>query len=73
MYDDDYKNAVYKDAYNAVAKKKRDTQINAIKERERNEMVEKANYYGDNPTMQQQKQLSKAELAFRDAADIIKK
>jgi len=72
LYGDDYKMAVYRDAQQAVLDRKATVERKAILERERKERAEKAAYEWDDRTLNEQKQLARAENAINDAATLIR-
>ena len=71
-YNDAYKQSVYKDAYDAVLKRKNTIEKQQIRDRERKERMEIASYMWDDKNEQAKAQLAKAQLAISDAADIIR-
>lgn len=71
-YNDAYKQSVYKDAYDAVLKRKNTIEKQQIRDRERKERMEIASYMWDDKNEQTKAQLAKAQLAISDAADIIR-
>lgn len=72
LYGDDYKMAAYRDAQQAVLDRKATVERKTILERERKERAEKAAYEWDDRTLNEQKQLARAENAINDAATLIK-
>lgn len=72
LYGDDYKMAAYRDAQQAVLDRKATVERKAILERERKERAEKAAYEWDDRTLNEQKQLARAENAINDAATLIR-
>lgn len=72
-YNQAYKDAAYKDAYNAVLAKKTDIEKQAIRKRERKERAELAAYNWTDQTKKMQKQLAEAQNAIADAADLIRR
>lgn len=67
-----YKNAAYKDAYNAVLQRKADYQTKLANENKRKTNAEIASYNGKDKVMKEKAKLAKAELAISDAADLIR-
>ena len=72
LYGDDYKMAAYRDAQQAVLDRKATVERKAILEKERKERAEKAAYEWDDRTLNEQKQLARAENAINDAATLIR-
>lgn len=72
LYGDDYRMAAYRDAQQAVLDRKATVERKAILERERKERAEKAAYEWDDRTLNEQKQLARAENAISDAATLIR-
>ena len=66
------KTAAYKDAYNAVAKRKAENVEKANNEIKRQLNAQTASYVGNDKVKQEQAKLAKAEMAISDAAEIIR-
>jgi len=66
------KTAAYKDAYNAVAKRKAENVEKANNEIKRQLNAQTASYVGNDKVKQEQAKLAKAEMAVSDAAEIIR-
>lgn len=72
-YNSTYRDAAYKDAYDAVLNRKNAVEKQQIRERERKERKEASMYYWDDVNEQNKAKLAKAQLAISDAAEIIRK
>lgn len=71
-YNDAYKSAMYKDAYNAVLQRKGEVEKAQLKERERKEKAELASYQWNDKVKVEQWKLAKAQNAITDAAELIR-